>query len=473
MDIKVKFGFLALLIILIQSSIKLFGVLITGSLSFLSETVDTLTDIFFVSLTIFALHQSQKPPDIEHMYGHSKIDSVGAMIQGIILINVYVFLIINAINSILSQSYGVVNADIGFVLILVSFGINLIFSRYLMFQGKKRGSLALRIQGLNLFQDAMRAVFVIINFFLVLFFNLKILDPYFSIALSIWIIISAYKLSREGVKNLIDVNPIDIQILENLKSEIAGLEHVISVQDLKVRASDKNLFLELNLLVEDHISIVHANEISKFVRELGRQYFPIYNVEAIIEMNPLPSEPSLSDTIINLLYSIKSEFSEISEVKDLNIFRVEQNYFVSLSIVVDENLTLTEAHDISNNFETQLKEQVPKISKIITHIEAKPINPIPSSELICTNLEPKDLTFVKDEIAKVLKLVPEVKDFHKVEVWNAFQSCTLELHILFDGNLNISKVHDLISTIEQKLKKNLSLEKLREIIIHSEPVNNK
>ena len=228
----------------------------------------------------------------------------------------------------------------------------------------------------------------------------------------------------------------------------------------------------MSLLVEDHISIVHANEISKFVRELGRSYFPIYNVEVIIEMNPLSSEASLSDTIINLLYTIKAEFSEISEVKDLNIFRIEQDYYVSLSIVVDENLTLTEAHNTCHKFETLLKEQVPKISRIITHIEAKPFTQIPKSELICTSLEPEALTHIKEEIGKILKTIPEVKDYHKIEVWNALGSCILELHILFDGNLNISKVHDLISNIEQKLKKNLFLENLKEIIIHSEPINN-
>ncbi|GAH46179.1 unnamed protein product, partial [marine sediment metagenome] len=58
MDIKIKYGIIALIIILIQSSLKTVGVLITGSLSFLSETVDTLTDIFFVSLTIYSLRSS-------------------------------------------------------------------------------------------------------------------------------------------------------------------------------------------------------------------------------------------------------------------------------------------------------------------------------------------------------------------------------------------------------------------------------
>jgi len=73
MDIKIKYGIIAVFIILFQSILKVLGVVVTGSLSFLSETVDTLTDIFFVSLTLYSLYNSQKPPDFQHMYGHSKL----------------------------------------------------------------------------------------------------------------------------------------------------------------------------------------------------------------------------------------------------------------------------------------------------------------------------------------------------------------------------------------------------------------
>jgi divalent metal cation (Fe/Co/Zn/Cd) transporter len=73
MDIKIKLGIIAFFIILIQSGLKLLGVVLTGSLSFLSETVDTLTDIFFIFITIYSLYVSQKPPDFQHMYGHSNV----------------------------------------------------------------------------------------------------------------------------------------------------------------------------------------------------------------------------------------------------------------------------------------------------------------------------------------------------------------------------------------------------------------
>ena len=59
MNSKVKFGLLTLVVVIFQSTIKLFGVLVTGSLSFLSEPADTFTDIWFVSITLYSLYTSQ------------------------------------------------------------------------------------------------------------------------------------------------------------------------------------------------------------------------------------------------------------------------------------------------------------------------------------------------------------------------------------------------------------------------------
>jgi cation diffusion facilitator family transporter len=471
MNIKIKYGLIALFIILIQSSLKLVGVIFTGSLSFLSETVDTLTDIFFVSLTIYSLYISQKPPDFEHMYGHSKIDSLGGLVQGVILINIYSVIIFIAIQTIISSSFGIVNPDLGFVLLIISFVINLTFSRILIWQGKKQSSLSLKIQGLNLFQDSLRALIVIVNFIFTLFFSIQFLDPYFSIVLSILIIISSIILSREGIKNLLDVNPINSLIIEEIKLSVFNLDHVNVVEDLKVRFSGNTLFLEIRLSVEDHISVVHANEITKSIRSLSKKFFPSYNVETLVEMNPLSGESSLGEKIINLLYTMKSEFKEISDFKDLNVFRIENDYFLSLAIVVDDDLSLEEAHELSSLFERQLQEQVSFISRIITHIESQSmLKKSLTDHLVCTPFEPQEKKDIQTTLHSLLKSIPEIKGYHGLELWTALDFCVLELHIFFDGALNISKVHDLITKVEQKMKNALQIENLREIILHSEPL---
>ncbi|MFX1411807.1 MAG: cation diffusion facilitator family transporter [Promethearchaeota archaeon] len=471
MDYKIKFGILAFIVILVQSLIKVIGVILTGSLSFLSETVDTLTDIIFVSLTIYSIHLSLKPPDFQHMYGHTKVDSVGAMLQGIILANVYVFLIIGAFQVILKKSSTISNPDFGLLLLIISFIINLFFSRFLMWQGKRRNSLSLKIQGLNLFQDSLRAILVLINFIIALFFEIEYLDPYFSIALSIFIIYGAVKLLIEGIGNLIDVNPINALILEEMKLNIFNLDHVNGVEELKVRASGNTLFLEVHLSVEDHISIIHADEITKAIRTMSKKYIPFYNVESLVEMNPLRGEKSIGESIINLIHSMKSEFPKILSFRDVNIFRVEEKTFLSLSIILEEDLSLENAHELCNNFEKELKSQIPLISRIITHIESGPsVKLLSPAQLVCESISSQRMQEIQRLVEEILREEPQVKGYHGLEFWTAMDLCVLELHIFFEGSLNISIVHDLISELEIKVKDKLKIENLHEIIFHSEPI---
>ncbi|MFX1531770.1 MAG: cation diffusion facilitator family transporter [Promethearchaeota archaeon] len=470
MDIKIKFGILSLIIILFQSSIKLFGVLLTGSLSFLSETADTLTDILFVSITLYSLHTSQKPADYEHMYGHSKIDSISGLIQGIILMNIYVILIYNAIQVIIAGRYKVLNPEFGLIILIISFIVNLIFSRILISKGKQQKSLTMEIQGLNLFQDSMRAIIVILSFILASF-NIIFLDPILSILLSCWIITGAFKLTKEGVKELTDTNPVSTIVVEELRQEIFALEHVVGVHDIKMRVSGKIMFLEVHLSVEDHITIVHANEITTSIRNMSKKFFPIYEVECIVEMNPLSSEKSIGEGLINLIYSMKSVYPDIKTFKDLNLFRLEDEYFISIKVIVNETLSLLDAHKISSDFELDIKKQAPYLSRVITHIESQAVSEELSPDQIkCEDVGPEMLAQINEVVERVLKRHPQVKGYHGLEFWATLDSCILEIHIFFDGSLNISQTHNYISELEINLKEELGIDNLDTIILHSEPI---
>lgn len=54
------------------------------------------------------------------MYGHYKIDPIGALVQSIILINLYILLVINAIQVIYTGTYVLNNSEIGLQLLIIS-----------------------------------------------------------------------------------------------------------------------------------------------------------------------------------------------------------------------------------------------------------------------------------------------------------------------------------------------------------------
>ncbi|MHA1292696.1 MAG: cation diffusion facilitator family transporter [Promethearchaeota archaeon] len=470
MDDKIKFGFVALGIIIFQSILKLYGVLITGSLSFLSETLDTFVDIVFVSITLYSLHQSQKPPDYEHMYGHSKIDSIGALIQGIILINLYILLIFNAIFVIISGTYSINNPILGLKILIISFLVNILFSRILIWQGRKHNSLTLEIQGLNLFQDSLRALVVMVSLILALY-GIVFLDLLLSIALSIWIIFIALKTARNGVKDLADTNPINLYVLEELRQKIFQLDHVNGVNTLKTRVSGNKLYIDVSLSVEDHISIIHAHEITKSIKSLSKNLLPLYDVECLIQMNPLGGEKSAGERIIKLIYSIKADFPEIIDFKDIYLFKLNENYFLSILFIVEQHLSLAKAHDICTEFEKELKIEAPIISRIVSHIEAQPKSKVRFiNQLECQEIEQAKLKEIETIIEEVLKKHKNVKGYHGFEFWTIFDYCMLEMHIFFPGNLNISIVHNYLTEIEREICNKLKNYNLKEIILHSEPI---
>ncbi len=470
MDIKLKYAVITLCIILFQSGLKLIGVLITRSLSFLSETVDTLVDILFVSITLYSLYYSQKPADYEHMYGHSKIDSISGLIQGVILMNVYVVLIYNAIQVIILSEFDITNPEIGLIILITSFIVNLIFSRILISKGKQQKSITMEIQGLNLFQDSIRAIIVLFSFIFA-YFNVIFLDPILSIVLSVWIIIGALKLAKQGVKELTDTNPISSIIFEELRQNIFTLEHVIGVHDIKIRTSGKALFLEVHLSVEDHISIIHANEIIKSIRSMSEKLFPLYEVECIVEMNPIAGEKSIGEGLINLIFSMKLEYPEIQDFKDLNIFRIENEYFISLIVMVDENLSLTEAHDICSSFEDEIKMEAPLISRVITHIESRPHSAVLiPNQIKCAEVGSEMIQQIRKEVEEVLRAHSQVKGYHGLEFWATLDYCILEIHVFFAGSLNISRTHEYITELEIKIREKLGIDNLDTIFLHSEPI---
>ncbi|MCK4780965.1 MAG: hypothetical protein KAT57_12275, partial [Candidatus Lokiarchaeota archaeon] len=54
--------------------------------------------------------------------------------------------------------------------------------------------------------------------------------------------------------------------------------------------------------------------------------------------------------------------------------------------------------------------------------------------------------------------------------WATMDYCILELHVFFDGSLNISQTHEYISELETNIREKLGIDNLDTIFLHSEPI---
>src|SRR5208337_3496292 len=83
---------------------KLVVGIVTGSIGIISEAAHSGLDFGAVLLTYFAVKVSDKPADREHQYGHTKVESVAALIESGILLLTSGWIISEAVHRVVSKT---------------------------------------------------------------------------------------------------------------------------------------------------------------------------------------------------------------------------------------------------------------------------------------------------------------------------------------------------------------------------------
>ncbi len=125
--------------------------------------------------------------------------------------------------------------------------------------------------------------------------------------------------------------------------------------------------------------------------------------------------------------------------------------------MVDKEINLLSAHQISEIVEQKIQEKIPEIEHVTIHLE--PFVTVPEK----FNLEDK---IVEEEIRTVLEKYPEIKKIGRIVTLNFENILKIDIDCSFDKELSIEKVHDLTSKIEHVIRAEI---KNAVITIHPEP----
>ena len=72
------------------------GGLWTGSLALLADAGHMLSDVFALSLSVFAFRLARRPATPQQTYGHHRTEILAALVNGLLLVGVAVFVVIEA-----------------------------------------------------------------------------------------------------------------------------------------------------------------------------------------------------------------------------------------------------------------------------------------------------------------------------------------------------------------------------------------
>ncbi len=266
--------------------LKLFAGLVTGSLSIISEAIDSGVDLFASMITWFSLRESEKPADKKHPYGHGKWENLSATMEAGLILFAGVFIIVQAINRLI-KGRTLANVKVGLIVMAISVAVNFFLSRYIMKAAERYDSIALEADAWHLKVNVFQGGAVLLGLVYIELTGFTTIDPLIAIGLAIYIIINGYRIVRRSVSALIDERlPGDeeAKIIEIINSHNKEFGNLIGFHKLRTRKSGSERHIDLHLLFHKDEKIKNAHDICNHLEKDIKRVLPRSHI--IIHVEP-------------------------------------------------------------------------------------------------------------------------------------------------------------------------------------------
>lgn len=239
---------------------KLFVGTFTGSVSIVSEAIHSTMDLAAAIIAYFSVRISNKPADVDHPYGHGKVENISGVIEALLIFAASVWIIIEAVKKILHPET-VGSIGVGFIVMFISAAINYFVSQKLYKVAKEEDSIALEADALHLKADVYTSLGVGMGLLLIWITKLHFLDPIVAIIVAIFILKESFELLKNAFNPLLDVKLSDKEI-NTIETTISKFRSdYCEFHNLRTRKSGNIKCIDLHMVFPENMSLKDAHDI--------------------------------------------------------------------------------------------------------------------------------------------------------------------------------------------------------------------
>lgn len=202
---------------------------ISGSLALLADAGHMLTDVGALGLTLLTAWIARRPASASKTYGYLRWEILAALVNGATLFGLAAWVVIEAITRIGSPQP--IQGGLFFGVALTGLVVNLV--SVFVLHGSHQDHLNTRGAYLHILSDLLGSVGAVIAAVIVLQTGWTLADPIISVALSLLILVGAWRLVRESTDVLLEAAPAHISMIE-VAARMRAVPGVTAVHDLHV-----------------------------------------------------------------------------------------------------------------------------------------------------------------------------------------------------------------------------------------------
>lgn len=260
---NISFAFFLNLVFMIVVAI---GAIFTNSMAILADLLHGMGDTIALGFSWFLQRFSEKECDNKFTYGYKRFSLLGAITTSIIIIACSIFVLIESITRI----FVYVEPHAGGMVLIAIFAI--ILKALSVLKLRKSKTLNEKAVSIHLIGDLLGWIALLVVGIILIFFKIPNLDPFLSIAITIWMI---YNL----IKNLIySFNILLLKAPENidtskLKSDILAIDEIKNIENFNFWSIDnQNHVLTVKIDIVADLLISDTEKIKNSIDDVCRSY---------------------------------------------------------------------------------------------------------------------------------------------------------------------------------------------------------
>lgn len=247
-------------------AIKLAAGAITGSIAILTEAVHSLIDLVASVVAYVSVRKADEPADAEHPYGHEKVESLAATIEGMLIL-VGAGIIVYEATQQLVEGSELDQLGIGIGVMAFSVVANLGVSTVLSRQARAHDSPALEGDAAHLRTDALTSAGVLLGLGVVEVTGIVAFDAITALIVAAAIVWAGIRIIRRSSGVLVDETLPEAE-LDRIEAAIASArtEEVAGYHKLRARRAGSRRHIDLHVQYRSGTSLERAHELAHQMR---------------------------------------------------------------------------------------------------------------------------------------------------------------------------------------------------------------
>lgn len=283
---------------LLLVGLKVWAVLSTGSTAMLGSLADTTLDLVASVATLAGVWVAAQPADESHRFGHGKAEALAAMFQVVLISISALTLAFRAIDQWIAGTRPE-GAEGGIAVSLIAMAATFVLLVWQRRVIRQTGSLAISTDHVHYQSDLFLNLAVIAALALDQYAGIAGADPFFGLAIALWLGWGAWGASQAAIEQLMDKEWPDDRRAAFLDA-VARHPEIKGLHDLRTRTSGDRDFVQFHLAVDPDMTVRQAHVVMDEVEAILHKEFPGLEIlihpdpEGHVDENDLSSEDLLA-----------------------------------------------------------------------------------------------------------------------------------------------------------------------------------